>query len=76
MKEGFSLKYKDRRLLTKSRFVTGIWENLEKMVKNPNDYAEHSFRIGAATSASKRGLDEATRDVGSLGELCLPTPVY
>ena len=59
-KEGFLFTYKDGRLLSKERFVSGVREALRKAGINQKQYAGHSFRIGAATTASQRGISEST----------------
>ena len=57
---GFLFKFQDSRLLTKTRFVDYIREELGKVGFNPRDYAGHSFRIGAATTAGACGLNDST----------------
>ena len=42
------------------RFVSGVREALRKAGINQKQYAGHSFRIGAATTASQRGISEST----------------
>ena len=63
-KKGFLFKFKDGRPLTKKRFVKAVREALGRAGRNPKDYAGHSFRRGAATTASQRGVDEATIKMG------------
>ena len=48
------------RPLTKSRFVEAVRSALATAGLNPKDYAGHSFRIGAATTAHSRGLNDST----------------
>lgn len=59
-KQGFLFTFADGRLLTKDRFVTRVRAALEEAGLNKKSYAGHSFRIGAATTASLCGISEAT----------------
>ena len=45
--------------LTKPRFVAAVREALLAVGVSPHLYAGHSFRIGAATSASRAGLQDS-----------------
>ena len=58
--QGFLFQFKDGRLLTKDRFVSKVRELLHQSGVDPKKYAGHSFRIGAATTASRHGVSEAT----------------
>ena len=53
---GFLFKFQDGRPLTKSRFVESVRGALRAAGFDPKAYAGHSFRIGAATTASACGL--------------------
>ncbi len=57
---GFLFKFRDGRPLTKARFVDAVRSALATAGLNPKDYAGHSFRIGAATTAHSRGLNDST----------------
>ncbi len=57
---GFLFKFRDGRPLTKARFVEAVRSALATAGLNPKDYAGHSFRIGAATTAHSRGLNDST----------------
>ena len=46
--------------LTMDRFVSNVRELLHQSGMDPKKYAGHSFRIGAATTASRQGINEAT----------------
>ena len=59
-KQGFLFQFKDGRLLTKDRFMSKVCELLQQSGVNSKNYAGHSFRIGAATTASRQGISEAT----------------
>ena len=56
---GLLFRFQDGRLLTKQHFVQSIREALLGCGLNPNNYSGHSFRIGAATTAGTRGLDDS-----------------
>ena len=49
-------RFKDGRPLTRPRLVTAIRTALEAAGFNPGDFAGHSFRIGAATTAAACGV--------------------
>jgi len=51
--------FSDRRLLTRDHFVTCIRAALEKAGIDASLYAGHSFRVGAATTAAQRGLQDS-----------------
>ena len=57
---GFLFHFQDGKLLTKNRFVEAIRSVISKLGLNPRDYAGHSFRIGAATTAGACGLSDST----------------
>ena len=58
--KGMLFRYKDRRLLTRDRFVASVREALSAVGIDCKSYAGHSFRIGAATAAGRQGLPPAT----------------
>ena len=51
--------WEDGAFLTRARFVDSVRAALEKAGYNGKDYAGHSFRIGAATTASQRGIQDS-----------------
>ena len=58
-KVGFLFQFKDGRNLTKDRFITNVRDLLQKPGVDAKKYAGHSFRIGAATTASQCAIGEA-----------------
>ena len=58
--EGPLFKFADGRCLTKERFTRRIREALAALGLRSADYAGHSFRIGAATTAAQVGLEDST----------------
>ena len=56
---GLLFRFQDGRLMTKQRFVQSIREALLGCDLDRNNYSGHSFRIGAATTAGTRGLDDS-----------------
>lgn len=59
-KPGFLFQFSDGRLLMKSRLVDELRRILSAAGFNAKDYAGHSFRIGAATTAGVCGLSDST----------------
>lgn len=59
-KAGFLFHFADGRLLTKALFVTKVREALFRAGLKADNYAEHSFRIGAATTAAMNGIDDCS----------------
>ena len=57
---GFLFRFMDGKLLTKARFVEAVREALGLAGLDPKAFAGHSFRIGAATTASTCGLNDST----------------
>ena len=57
---GFLFLFSDRRPLTKQRFIQRVRQALSAIGVDSSQYAGHSFRIGAATTASALGLSEST----------------
>ena len=51
--------WEDGRYLTRDRFVAGVRTALSNAGYTAGDYAGHSFRIGAATTASQRGVQDS-----------------
>ena len=58
--EGPFFRFKDGRPLTRERFVQHVRRALGRAGIDCNSYAGHSFRIGAATTAARRGVSDAT----------------
>ena len=56
--EGPLFKFADGRPLTRERFVDNISVALVAAGINPAPYSGHSFRIGAATTAAKKGVGD------------------
>ena len=54
---GFLFRFNYGKLLTKARFVEAVREALGLTGLDPKAFAGHSFRIGAATTASTCGLN-------------------
>ena len=61
----------DGKYLTRDRLVKVIRDGLSSAGINSADYAGHSFRIGAATTAAQRGIQDSTINVGSLAKLSI-----
>ena len=59
-KIGPLFSFKDGRVLSRPRFVDCIRAALSKAGFDPQKYAGHSFRSGAATTAAQCGLNDAT----------------
>ena len=59
-KAGPLFVFKDGRPLTRQRFVAAVRDALRQAGIAANSYAGHSFRIGAATTAASRGLEDST----------------
>lgn len=59
-KEGPFFTFQDGRPLTKPQFTTRIRAALQELGLPYQDYAGHSFRIGAATAAAKAGIEDST----------------
>ena len=53
-------KFSDGRSLTRQRLVTAVKEALDAAGVESGQYSGHSFRIGAATTAAARGLEDST----------------
>jgi len=51
--------WRDGRFLTRDRFVASVRAALTSAGYKAADYAGHSFRIGAATTASERGIQDS-----------------
>ena len=51
--------YQDGRCLTRQRLVCEVRSALERAGMDQSKYCGHSFRIGAATTAAKNGMEDA-----------------
>ena len=51
--------YSDSRVLTRQRFVDAVRDGLKKAGVDQTSYSGHSFRIGAATTAASKGVDDS-----------------
>ena len=52
-------QFSDGRVLTRKRFVDFVRAGLKKADIDDRNYSGHSFRIGAATTAAKKGIEDA-----------------
>ena len=52
-------KFQDGRFLTRQRLVTAVRDALRSAGVQPGLYSGHSFRIGAATTAAARGVEDS-----------------
>ena len=50
--------FADGRLLTRQRFVDRVRDGLEKAGVDQSKFCGHSFRIGAATTAASKGVED------------------
>jgi len=57
--EGPLFVFKDGRYLTRQRFVESVRDALCKAGIDQTKYSGHSFRIGAATTAAAKGLEDS-----------------
>ena len=58
--QGPFFKFQDGRPLTRPRFVAEFRTAVAAAGIDPKPYSGHSFRIGAATTAARRGVQDAT----------------
>ena len=58
--QGPVFQYTDARPLTKVRFTDQIRDALATIGYDPKSYAGHSFRIGAASTAAERGVEDSS----------------
>ena len=59
MEPGPLFRFWDGRYLTRQRFSTAVRDNLSRAGVDQTRYCTHSFRIGAATTAAARGIEDA-----------------
>ena len=57
--EGPFFKFADGRLLTRESFVRAVREALTSLGYDCTHYAGHSFRVGAATTAAQKGMQDS-----------------
>ena len=53
-------KFRNGKALTRDRFVARVRQALDSLGFDSRKYAGHSFRIGAATTAAERGIEDST----------------
>ena len=58
MSPGPVFRFEDGSFLTRQRFVDLVRDALKKAGVDQRQYCGHSFRIGAATTAAKKGLED------------------
>lgn len=58
-KEGPLFVFGDGRFLTRQRLVEAVRQALSKAGMDPTQYCGHSFRIGAATTAARQGMEDS-----------------
>jgi hypothetical protein len=58
-REGPLFRFKDGRFLTRQRLVDHVREVLQSVGMDQSKYCSHSFRIGAATAAAARGMEDS-----------------
>ena len=51
--------FKDGRPLTRQRLVKALREVLQAAGVDQSKYSDHSFRIGAATTAAAKGIEDS-----------------
>ena len=71
-RDGPLFRYHDGRYLTHQRLVDEVRHALEKAGVDQSKYCSHSFRIGAATTAAERWIEDAV--IKTLG--CWRSLVY
>ena len=59
-KPGPLFQWQDGTPLTKSKFVENVRAALTRVGLPASDFAGHSFRIGAATTAATAGIEDST----------------
>ena len=59
MSDGPLFQFQDGRALTRQRFVYQVREGLRMAGIDQNKYCGHSFRIGAATTAAAKGVEDS-----------------
>ena len=62
--------FADGSYLTRQRLVDAVRQALEKAGLDPKKYSGYSFRIGAATAAAEKGMEDSViKTLGSLAYL-------
>ena len=56
--QGALFVFSDGRLLTRQRFVERVRDALQRAGVDQSKYCGHSFRIGAATTAAAKGMED------------------
>ena len=69
----------NRTYLTRQRLVDRIRQAIKQAGMDPSKYCGHSFRIGAATTAAKSGMEDSViktlgrwRSLACLEYICIP----
>ena len=57
--DGPLFRFRDGRYLTRQRFVSRVHEAVQLAGLDHNEFNGHSFRIGAATTAAAKGLEDS-----------------
>jgi len=57
-REGLLFRFKDGHPLSRQRLVVAVREALQKAGVEQSRYCGHSFRIGAATTAAAKGMED------------------
>ena len=57
--DGPLFQFRDGRPLTRQRLVTAVREALQQAGIDQSKYCSHSFRIGAATTAAAKGMEDS-----------------
>ena len=58
-KPGPLFLFQDGKYLTRERLVIALRDVLDKAGLDASKYCSHSFRIGAATTAASKGIEDA-----------------
>ena len=65
MGQGALFTFQDGRVLTRARFVELVRAGLRRVGVDQAKYSGHSFRIGAATTAAAKGIEDCiTKTLG------------
>ena len=68
-KPGSLFLFQNRKPLTRPRFIEAVRDALKKTRLDEEKYCSHSFRIGVATTAVSKGMEDCIiKTLGSVGE--------
>ena len=73
MSLGPLFRFADGRALLQQLFVEAVRDGLRKAGINQDKYCGHSFRIGAATTAAAKGIEDSLIDFREMGKSSLST---